>query len=227
MRPCLRPRLDAPLGLPSGLALAALLACTHAARAADPAPDAGANPDQVIVPQVERREVHKARYPSNDFQGTIYLGGYSAEQFGASGTAGVRLAYHITEDWFAEASYGQTKINDKAFRQVLPGGVLLSPYERLQTYDVSLGYNLFSGEAFFGTKTAKAYQTYLTAGLGNTIFDTERAQTWVYGVGSRLFFGDHWAIRVDARNHLYRLDLLGQRQLSQNYELTAGASYFF
>jgi outer membrane beta-barrel protein len=210
--------------------LAAAVLCMGAARAAAPAPEASVDPsnsDQVIVPQVERREVHKPRYPSNDFQGTFYLGGYSAEQFGASGTLGARLAYHITEDWFAEASYGQTKINDKSFRQVLPGGVLLAPYERLQTYDLSLGYNVFAGEAFFGTRTARAYQTYVTAGLGNTIFDTERAQTWVYGVGSRLFFGDSWAVRVDVRNHLYKFDLLGQRQLSQNYELTAGASYFF
>ena len=226
MRNCL-PLHTHAINAGAAAVLLTTIALLPAARAADAAPDAAANTDQVIVPEVERREVHKPHYPSNDFQGSIYVGGYSAQAFGASGTLGVRLAYHVTEDWFAEVNYGQTKINDKSFRQVLPGGVLLAPYERLQTYDVVAGYNLFSGEAFFGTNTARAYQTYITAGLGNTLFNGWRAQTWTYGVGSRLFFGDNWAVRVDARNHLYKFDLLGQRQLSQNYELTLGGSFFF
>jgi outer membrane beta-barrel protein len=218
-----------PLSLAAATALALSLGAASAARAADaaPAPDAGAEPDQVIVPQVERRDVHKPHYPSNDFQGTLSIGGYSAQEFGASGTAAVRLAYHLNEDWFGEASYGQVKIGDQAFRNILPGGVLERPYERLQTYDLSVGYNLFSGEAFFGTKTAKAYQMYVDGGIGNTIFNAQRMQTWVYGVGARLFFTDSWAIRLDMRNHLFKFDLLGQRELSQHYEFTLGGSYFF
>ncbi|HEY8974684.1 MAG TPA: hypothetical protein VIN75_10740, partial [Burkholderiaceae bacterium] len=49
------------------LAGAALALLAHGgARAADaPAADTS---DQVIVPQVERREVHKPKYPSNDFE---------------------------------------------------------------------------------------------------------------------------------------------------------------
>jgi outer membrane beta-barrel protein len=202
------------------------LACPHAF-AAEPAPDAGAQSDQVIVPEVERREVHKARYPSNDFQATLDVGGYNAGPFGTSGTADVRLAYHLNEDWFTEASYGQVKIGDQAFRRVLPGGVLERKYERLQTYDLGVGYNVFSGEAFFGTNTAKAYQMYVTGGIGNTIFNGERMQTFVYGIGSRLLLTDSWALRIDARNHLFKFDLLGHRDLEQHYELTLGASYFF
>jgi len=36
---------------------------------------------------------------------------------------GLRLGYHITEDFFVEGSYASTKVSDAAFRQVLPGGV--------------------------------------------------------------------------------------------------------
>ena len=218
-----------PLSLAAAAALALSLGTVPGARAADapPAPDAGAQPDQVIVPEVERREVHKPHYPSNDFQGTLSLGGYSAQAFGASGTADVRFAYHLNEDWFAEASYGQVKIEDSAFRNILPGGVLEHQFERLQTYDLAVGYNFISGEAFFGTKTAKAYQMYATGGLGNTVFNGQRMQTWVYGFGARLLINDDWAVRFDARNHLFKFDLLGQRELSQHYEFTLGGSHFF
>jgi len=217
-----------PLSLAAGAALALSLGAAPCARAAGAAPDAGAPAeDQVIVPQVERREVHKARYPSNDFQLSLSLGGYSAQEFGTSGTASARLAYHLSENWFAEASYGQVKIGDEAFRNILPGGVLEHKFERLQTYDLAVGYNFISGEAFFGTKTAKAYQMYATGGLGNTVFNGQRMQTFVYGFGARLLFNDDWAMRVDARNHLFKFDLLGDRDLAQHYELSLGVSYFF
>ncbi len=212
-----------------GLALAVLCAIAPQVRAADAqsGTTSGVPDEQVIVPQVERRDVHKPRYPSNDFEFGLYLGGFGTQNFGTSATAGGRVGYHLTEDFFVEASYGQVKINDAAFRRVLPGGVLKTSYERLQTYDLALGYNVLAGEAFFGTKTAKITTGYVTAGLGNTVFDGQRMQTFAYGVGSRVFLNDHFAVRVDARNHLFRLDLLGKRTLTQNYELTFGASYFF
>jgi outer membrane beta-barrel protein len=213
----------------SGLLLALLAAAAApAAFAADKKPaDDAAQSDQVIVPQVERRDLGLPRYPSNDFEFGLYLGGMSTESFGTSATAGGRIGYHLTEDWFVEGSYGQEKISDEQFRRILPGGVLNRKYERLQTYDLSVGYNLYAGEAFFGTKTAKLTTVYLTGGLGNTVFDGQRMQTWVYGVGSELFLNKWFGVRIDARNHLYHMDLLGKRELQQNYELTAGVSVFF
>jgi outer membrane beta-barrel protein len=216
------------LPLAAGAALALLgLAAAPCVFAADAPPTEGAQSDQVIVPEVERREVHKAHYPSNDFQVSMDIGGYNAGVLGTSATANVRLAYHITEDWFTEASYGQVKISDSAFRDILPGGVLEHQFERLQTYDLAIGYNFISGEAFFGTKTAKAYQMYATGAIGNTIFNGERMQTWAYGFGTRLLWNDNWALRIDARNHLFKFDLLGERDLAQHYELSLGVSYFF
>jgi uncharacterized SAM-binding protein YcdF (DUF218 family) len=94
------------------------------ARAADaPAADTADTADQVIVPGVERRDVHKPRYPSNDFEIGLFGGTYTAQNFGTSGVWGVRLGYDITEDFFVEATYGRTKVSDKEFRQILPGGL--------------------------------------------------------------------------------------------------------
>jgi outer membrane beta-barrel protein len=209
------------------LATACLLALlAHgSARAADaPAADTS---DQVIVPQVERRDVHKPKYPSNDFEIGLFGGTYSSQNFGTSGVYGARLGYDITEDFFVEATYGSSKVSDKEFRQILPGGIFTAEQEKLKYYDLSLGYNFLPGEVFIGKNWAKASTMYVIGGVGSTSFDSQRMQTWNFGVGAKLFLADWVALRADVRDHIFTLDLLGKRSATQNPELTLGAAFFF
>jgi outer membrane beta-barrel protein len=221
--------------LPSPLRAAAATLATacvlsllaHAgARAAD-APAVEPPADQVIVPQVERREVHKPKYPSNDFEIGLFGGTYSTQNFGTSGAYGARLGYDITEDFFVEATYGRTKVSDATFRQVLPGGVFTAEQEKLQYYDLSVGYNVLPGEVFIGKNWAKASTLYIIGGVGSTKFDSQRMQTWNFGAGAKLFLADWVALRADVRDHVYTLDLLGKRSTTQNPELTIGFAFFF
>jgi outer membrane beta-barrel protein len=156
-----------------------------------------------------------------------FAGTYSTENFGSSTVYGGRLGYHITEDFFVEGTYGETKVSDENFRQVLPGGVFPNLEERLTYYNLSAGYNLLPGEVFFGTRYAKASALYLIAGIGSTKFLEQRKQTVNFGLGLRVFFKDWGAVQVDLRDHVYSLDLLGRRQNTQNIELTAGVTLFF
>jgi len=209
------------------LATAMLLALLAAgdARAADaPAADTS---DQVIVPPVERREVHKPKYPSNDFEVGLFGGAYSSQNFGTSGVYGVRLGYDITEDFFVEATYGRTKVSDKEFRNILPGGIFTAEQQKLKYYDLSLGWNFLPGEIFIGKNWAKASTMYAIGGVGNTSFDSQRMQTWNFGLGAKLFLADWVALRADVRDHIYTLDLLGKRSSTQNPELTLGFAFFF
>jgi outer membrane beta-barrel protein len=209
------------------LATAAVLALlAHgSARAADaPAADTA---DQVIVPQVERREVHKPKYPSNDFEVGLFGGSYTAQNFGTHFDWGARIGYDITEDFFVEATYGRTKVSDKEFRQILPGGIFTADQEKLQYYDLSLGWNFLPGEIFIGKNWAKASTMYAIGGLGTTKFDSQRMQTWNFGLGAKLFLADWVALRADVRDHIYTLDLLGKRSSTQNPELTLGFAFFF
>ena len=210
------------------LATAAVLALLMQveARAAD-APAADTTPDQVIVPQVERREVHKPKYPSNDFEIGLFGGTYSSQNFGTSFNWGARLGYDITEDFFVEATYGRTKVSDKAFRQILPGGIFSAEQEKLKYYDLSLGWNFLPGEIFIGKNWAKASTMYAIAGIGSTSFDSQRMQTWNFGMGAKLFLADWVALRADVRDHIFTLDLLGKRSATQNPELSLGFSFFF
>ena len=195
------------------------------ARAADaPAAD---TPDQVIVPQVERRDVHKPKYPSNDFEIGLFGGTYSSQNFGTSFNYGARLGYDITEDFFVEATYGRTKVSDKEFRNILPGGIFSAEQEKLKYYDLSVGWNFLPGEVFIGKNWAKASTMYVIGGVGNTSFDSQRMQTWNFGLGAKLFLADWVALRADVRDHIFTLDLLGKRSTTQNPDISVGFAFFF
>jgi outer membrane beta-barrel protein len=183
--------------------------------------------DQVIEPQLERRDVKVTHIPSNDFEIGAFVGTYDTENFGASLVGGVRLGYHITEDFFAEAVYGQTSVSDQNFRQILPGGIFPNPKETLRYYELLAGYNVFPGEIFLGRTHAKVSTLYLIGGLGSTNFVGESHETFDVGFGMRVFMADWAAVQVDMRDHVFALDLLGTRQNTQNLELTAGLTFFF
>lgn len=203
--------------------IAVLLLSPKLAQAADPQP---AN-EQVIVPEVDRREVKLPRFPSNDFEAGVFTGTYATQNFGSSVVGGLRLGYHITEDIFVEAVYAQTKVSDESFRQILPGGVFAQTKETLKYYNLSAGFNVLPGEVFFGSKRAKASAIYLIGGVGSTNFNQQRRQTVNLGLGMRLFLADWAAVQVDMRDHIFSLDLLGKRQSTQNLELTGGITFFF
>lgn len=209
-----------PLLLLSGLAAPA--------RAQAPSTPGAAPNEQVIVPEVERRNVKVPRIPSNDFEIGVFGGTYSTQNFGASAVQGLRLGYHVSEDLFVEAAYARTKVSDAVYRRFLPGGgVFASPTETLTYYNVSLGWNLLPGEVFFGRSYARPSAGYLIAGVGSTRFFDQRRQTINVGFGLRLFLADWAALQVDMRDHLFSIDLLGQRENTQNLELTAGLTFFF
>jgi outer membrane beta-barrel protein len=186
-----------------------------------------ADDTQVIEPEVARRDVQVTHIPSNDVEMGLFTGTYDTQNFGTNLVGGLRLGYHITEDVFAEAVYGQTKVSDQDFRLILPGGIFPQPHETLRYYDVSAGYNVLPGEVFIGRTHAKVSAVYLIGGVGITKFDGANHETVNVGTGMRVFLADWVSLQVDARDHFLSLNLLGQRQETQNLELTAGVTFFF
>ena len=212
--------------LATSLLTLALLAVTTAAGAAEDKDQKPAN-EQVIVPEVDRRAVKLPRIPSNDIELGVFIGSYATQNFGSSSVKGVRLGYHITEDFFVEGAYGQTEVSDEAFRQILPGGVFANEKEKLAYYNLSVGVNVLPGEVFLGRNIAKASTLYLIGGVGSTKFNDLRRQTINVGFGSRVFFADWAALQLDVRDHMFDLDLLGKTQRTQNIEMTVGLTFFF
>ena len=183
--------------------------------------------NQVVVPEVERRDVRLPKFPSKDIALGLFAGTYATQNFGAAAVVGARLGYHITEDWFVEGTLAQSKVSDEAFRQVLPGGIFTDPKEKLSYYEFSAGYNLLPGEVFPTAKRAKATAIYLVAGVGSIKFNQQRSQTIAFGLGGRLLLTERAAVQFDIRDHIFSLDLLGKRQSTHNLELTGGFTYYF
>ena len=204
------------------LATAALLAGSAVLAADAPSPT-----DQVVVPQVDRRDIALPKFPSNDFELGVLGGTYATKNFGTSAVGGLRLGYHVTEDFFVEGVYAQTKVSDAAYRLILPGGIFPEEKQKLTYYNLSAGYNVLPGEVFIGGKRAKPSAFYLIGGVGSTKFADQRRPTYNLGAGLRVFINDHVALQVDARDHIFSLDLLGKRQSTQNLEFTAGVTAFF
>jgi hypothetical protein len=161
--------------LPALLLIAGLPVAAPVFAQATQAPNQPPN-EQVIEPAVPRRDVRVPKIPNNDFIVGAFVGTYSAESFGANLVYGARLGYHITEDFFVEALYGTTDVSDDNFRQILPGGIFPEPEEKLDYYNLSVGYNILPGEAFFGSKYAMAQALYLIAGVGSTKFSSSASK---------------------------------------------------
>jgi outer membrane beta-barrel protein len=183
--------------------------------------------EPVVVPQVDRRDVRVPKYPSNDVEIGLYTGVYATENFGTSWVYGARVGYHLTEDFFVQGVYAQTKVTDDAFRQILPGGIFESKTQKLNYYNLSVGYNILPGEVFLFSSRARPSQFYILGGVGSTKFVDQRKPTYSVGFGFKVFITDYASWQLDLRDHIFTLDLLGKSRSTQNVELTTGLSFYF
>jgi outer membrane beta-barrel protein len=183
----------------------------------------------VIDPDVERREVKEPEIDTEDFEVGAYVGFISIEDFGSNAVYGARLAYHITEGLFAEATYGMSEAGKTSY-ELLSGGqaTLLTEDQRDFTYyDVSLGWNLLPGEVFFGGKRAFNSALYVVLGAGNTEFAGDDYFTVSYGAGYRVLLTDSIAAHFDVRDRMFDIDVTGEDKTTHNIEFTLGATWFF
>ncbi|MEJ2693314.1 MAG: outer membrane beta-barrel domain-containing protein [Candidatus Thiodiazotropha sp.] len=184
--------------------------------------------EPVVQPEIARREIIEPDIDEEDFEVGAFAGFLSIEDFGTSPVYGFRLAYHVTEGVFLEAAVG-TSTADKTSYELLSGNVqLLTEDERdLTYYNLSVGYNLLPGEAFFFGRFALNSQFYLIAGAGTTQFAGNDEFTVNVGAGYRLLLTDWLALHLDARDHMFETDLLGLTKTTHNIELHGGLTIFF
>jgi outer membrane beta-barrel protein len=183
--------------------------------------------EQVVVPQIERRDMKLPKFPSKDIEVGIIGGVYSTENFGANAVYGLRLGYHITEDFFVQATLAQTKVSDEFYRVGRAGGLFAQPEVKLTYYNFTAGWNVLPGEVFIGGNRAKATSLYLLGGIGSTKLEERRSSTFNFGLGMRLLLADRAGWHVELRDHIFSMDLIGKRQTMHNLELTTGFAWYF
>ena len=184
--------------------------------------------EQLIQPEIQRREVRLAAIDNENFEATAFFGVLSVEDFGANPVIGARLAYHINEGLFVEGTVAHSKAGKTSYERLSGGpGLLTSDERQILYYNVSLGFNLLPGEAFLTQKTSFNTALYIIGGMGNTEFAGSDRLTLNIGGGFRLLATDWIALHIDVRNHIFNIDILGEDKTSQNLEITFGVSAFF
>ena len=210
----------------SGLATATLLAPAPA-----PAQQAAAAPTttpQVVEPRVQRREVNPPGLDTENFEAGAFVGTISIEDFGASVSYGARIAYHFTEDVFAEATIGTAEAGRTSYEDLSGAAELLTDSERQFThYDLAVGWNALPGEVFLGGRRALPSAVYFTLGAGSTRFGGDDHFTVALGAGLRVLANDWLAVHLDARDLAFQSDLLGKDKLTHNLQFTLGLTAFF
>lgn len=181
----------------------------------------------VVEPKVERRDINEADIDTEDFEIGLFVGVISIEDFSNSSLVGARLTYHISEGFFTEASYGQATAGQTSFEILSGGAPFLTEDERdYSYYDLSLGYR-FSGETFVTQNWVFNSDFYIQAGAGSTTFGSDDRSTVSVGAGYRLLLTDWFVVRVDAKDHIFKSELIGPEKNTHNLAFSLGMSIFF
>ena len=190
--------------------------------------EAVAVPPTIIEPQIERRKIKVPKIHSQNIELGAYYGEISIEDFGAAPVSGWRFDYHVTEDFYFEASYGRATGGKTSF-ETLGGNVqLLTDAERRFTYyNLALGYNFLPGEVFLGRNRAMTSGLYLVGGIGSVKFAGDQHFTVNFGSGFRVLPTDWLAIHIEAQDLVFKSDLLGVDRLKNNLTAHVGATVFF
>jgi outer membrane beta-barrel protein len=222
-------------GCASHHARAAKAASTVPAGTAAPPPgadeDASADntpPPVVVQPQVQQRTITVPHIGARNVELGAYYGILSIEDFGAQPVQGLKLDYHVTEDFFFQGVYGQSRAGETSY-ELLSGGVqLLSNAERRFTYyDLSLGYNLLPGEIFIGHNLAMTSALYMLGGIGSVDFAGDQNFAVNFGAGFRVLPTDWLAFHVDMQDIVFRTNIFSVYRLTNNLQATVGLSVFF
>jgi outer membrane beta-barrel protein len=186
------------------------------------------NASQVINPEIERREVPPVSINREDFELGAFAGIISIQDFNSEVVYGVRGAWHVTEDFFFEASYGTSEGDLTSYEKLSGGAPLFSDSERdYSYYNLNLGWNVFPGEVFIFDKYAFKSDLYFIGGAGNTDFLGDNWFTVTVGAGYRLQLNDNFSWRIDVRDYIYDREAFGNEETTNNIEWSTGLTFFF
>ena len=183
---------------------------------------------KLIEPQIERVDFDESLIDSNDFEISVYAGYLAIEDFDTNLVTGVRIGYHVSEDFFVQASVGRSEVGETSFEILSGNAPLLSDDERrVEYYLISLGFNLFPGEVFLTDSTTFNTVLYISGGVGNTEFAGDDRYTIAWAIGHRTLFTDRFSFDIEMRDLIFDVDIFGRDKSTNNLELTMGLNLFF
>jgi outer membrane beta-barrel protein len=195
--------------------------------AEDKADEAPLEGKQLLTPKVKRNKIKVGKIDTENFELGPFVGLYSIEDFGTNLVVGARFAWHLSESFFFEGNYGQTKGGRSSAETLLNRDFFTEQDRELTYYNALFGYNFLPGEAFIGSNWAFVNALYLVGGAGNTKFGSEDRFTVVGGFGYRFLVTDWLAAHLDFKDHIFQTDFFGEEKTTHNMEYHVGFTIFF
>lgn len=180
-------------------------------------------------PRPKEKKVEQSKIDTEVFELGVYGGMLTVEDFGTTGTYGIKMNFHATEDFFIQANYAQAEVGRSSFEELSgPTVSFLTDEEReITLYNFLVGYNLFPGEAFMTPELAFNTAFYLVSGVGNTQFAGDQNFTFTLGTGYRVILTDWLTWNIDYRAHIFETEILALKKTTNNLELSTGITVFF
>jgi outer membrane beta-barrel protein len=173
----------------------------------------GRDPRDFVKAQRHELTFNGGYYVSDLFSGTYILGG--------------AYTFHMTEDAAVEASFGWTHADAEVIRAIEDGRgqVVEDVYASTTFIASSLLWYPLHGKFRFGGSIVH-FDIHLDLGVGVVDSSTSRGAAGLAGMGFKFYTGKAIAFRIDARDYVYRQELLDERFLVNDVSVTAGVSLF-
>ena len=183
--------------------------------------------DRLALKRKRRGAVDRLFVKQGRHELTASGGYYASDLFSGTWVAGGAYTYHMTDQTAVELGAGITHANADIIRAIEDdrGQVLDDAYARVIYAESLLVWSPIYGKLRLGGTIAH-FDLHLDAGVGVVDSSTSRGAAGVAGFGLKLFAGRAVAFRIDARNHTFRQELLDERFLVNDAQVTAGLSLF-
>ena len=183
--------------------------------------------DRLAVKRKRRGAVDRLYVKQARHELSMTGGYYVSDLFSSTWVAGGSYTYHMTEDTAVEFGAHYTHANADVIRALedARGVILDDDYARVRFVESLLVWSPVYGKFRLGG-TIMRFDLHVAAGVGVIDSPTSRGAAGVAGFGFKLFLGQPIAFRIDARNHVFRQELLDEHFLVNDASVTAGFSLF-
>jgi outer membrane beta-barrel protein len=184
--------------------------------------------EPVLDPKVKRRKIKTPSIHSSDFEFGVFGGILGIEDFGSHSVYGARIDYHISESFFFEGAYGRSRGGKTSAESLFGNLQVLSTTDRnYNYYNLSIGWDALPGEVFVGENRAYNSALYFIVGGGDTKFAGANHFTLNGGFGYRVLVNNWVTARIDIRDYVFDMSLLGPKKVVNNLEATLGLQFYF
>ena len=183
--------------------------------------------DRLAIKRKRRGAVDRLFVKQGRHELTIEGGYYNSDLFSGTYIVGGAYTYHMTDQTAVEFGAGYTHANADIIRAIeaMRGQLIKDPYARVLFYESLLLWSPIYGKLRLGGEIVH-FDIHLDAGVGVVDSETNRGAMGVGGVGMKIFIGKAFAFRIDARDRVFRQELLDEHFIVNDSAITAGISLF-